>query len=234
MSVLEAMSCNLPVISTRFGALTRVFSEDNGLFFVGNNEFDQIIKKIKNDNIEIKTREKFSFIPGMISLKISMIFTKMYTTKRYEDIMAKNLKIKNRFICFTGIDGSGKTTACKMSIKMLEKKGMKYDYVYCGWRRFNSLFLVPFVTLLRRSNTLVSNNSGNKKLNYLKNRFPALFQNVVLADYFLSIIFNIKIPLMLGRNIVCDRYVYDVIIGLGIDLGYPDKKIMKILKIFCI
>lgn len=146
--------------------------------------------------------------------------------------MAKNLKIKNRFICFTGIDGSGKTTACKMSIKMLEKKGMKYDYVYCGWRRFNSLFLVPFVTLLRRSNTLVSNNSGNKKLNYLKNRFPALFQNVVLADYFLSIIFNIKIPLMLGRNIVCDRYVYDVIIGLGIDLGYPDKKIMKILKNF--
>jgi glycosyltransferase involved in cell wall biosynthesis len=34
LSVLEAMACNLPIVTTRFGALPRLFVEDNGLFFV--------------------------------------------------------------------------------------------------------------------------------------------------------------------------------------------------------
>jgi glycosyltransferase involved in cell wall biosynthesis len=59
LSVLEAMSCNLPVISTRFGALNRVFEEGNGLIFADKEEdFLQGIEKIKNGNMEIRTREK--------------------------------------------------------------------------------------------------------------------------------------------------------------------------------
>ena len=38
LSVLEAMSCNLPVITTRFGALPRAFEAGGGLIFAEGEE----------------------------------------------------------------------------------------------------------------------------------------------------------------------------------------------------
>jgi glycosyltransferase involved in cell wall biosynthesis len=59
MSILEAMSCNLPVITTKFGALPRIFEEGEGLIFVEKEEdFFEVIGKIKNNDMGIKTRGK--------------------------------------------------------------------------------------------------------------------------------------------------------------------------------
>ena len=59
LSVLEAMSCNLPVITTKFGALPRIFKEDNGLIFAETEgDFIYGLKEIKNGDIEVRTREK--------------------------------------------------------------------------------------------------------------------------------------------------------------------------------
>lgn len=58
LSVLEAMAHNLPVITTRFGALPRMFKEGDGLFFVEKErDFFDALNEIKN-NINPKTREK--------------------------------------------------------------------------------------------------------------------------------------------------------------------------------
>lgn len=58
LSVLEAMSCNLPIISTRFGALPRVFKEGDGLFFVEKEkDFFMALGEVKN-GVKVKTREK--------------------------------------------------------------------------------------------------------------------------------------------------------------------------------
>ncbi|MDO8726850.1 MAG: glycosyltransferase family 4 protein [Candidatus Methanoperedens sp.] len=59
LSILEAMSCNLPVITTKFGALERIFTRGDGLFFVNSeNEFQNVLYDITSNSVNIQTRNK--------------------------------------------------------------------------------------------------------------------------------------------------------------------------------
>jgi glycosyltransferase involved in cell wall biosynthesis len=59
LSVLESMACNLPVITTKFGGITKVFESGGGLFFTENiDDTYKAIDMIKTQKIEITTREK--------------------------------------------------------------------------------------------------------------------------------------------------------------------------------
>ena len=59
LSVMEAMACNLPVITTKFEGLNRCFIEGNGLIFANNVKiFYKKLEKIKKNSSKIKTQEK--------------------------------------------------------------------------------------------------------------------------------------------------------------------------------
>jgi len=79
LSVMEAMSCNLPVISTRFGALPRVFDEGDGLFFAERDEdFFRGLRAIKDGTV-IRTREKVTpYSWGNIAGRLEQIYSEMW------------------------------------------------------------------------------------------------------------------------------------------------------------
>jgi len=57
LSVIEAMSCNLRVISTPFEALPELFTPGEGLIFVEENEIPNMAQYIRN-KVSVKTRKK--------------------------------------------------------------------------------------------------------------------------------------------------------------------------------
>lgn len=59
LSILEAMSCNMPVISTPFAALPRLFDAGDGLSFAEKEEeFTEMLDHVKGGRIKPRTREK--------------------------------------------------------------------------------------------------------------------------------------------------------------------------------
>lgn len=80
LSVLEAMSCNLPVISTRYGALSRLFQQGDGLIFIDEEtEIQESILKIKNRSIKINTRDKVKSLSwSNVANNISEIYEDIY------------------------------------------------------------------------------------------------------------------------------------------------------------
>ena len=145
------------------------------------------------------------------------------------------MKTKGFLICFTGIDGTGKTTLSKELVELLNEKGIKCKYVYA---RLNPFILKPFILLgglvfLRRGE--ISENyfeySNTKRRAIEKYSFLSrIYQQILLFDYVLQIFFKVKLPLIFGKNIVCDRYIYDTVItDLSVDMNYSKDKTMCLL-----
>jgi dTMP kinase len=142
---------------------------------------------------------------------------------------------QGNFICIIGIDGSGKTTQAKKLQENLSNLGFDCRYVY---GRIIPIFPRPFMFLgrkifLRNSNiyTDFDQYSVKKKRVFSNTLLSALYQNFLLADYLIQVIIKIQLPLILGKTLVSDRYVYDTIItDLSIDLDYSDEKIKSMIS----
>ena len=150
-----------------------------------------------------------------------------------------NTDVKKRrgvFICFTGIDGSGKTTLAKSLVDAMEQKGVEAKYVY---NRYTPVILRPLMLVGRwlflRGKDIFENYedyADAKKSASKKHPFWAtLYQRILLFDYFFQILFKIKLPLLFGKTIVCDRYIYDTAItDLSVDMNYSKDKAVNLLN----
>lgn len=142
------------------------------------------------------------------------------------------MKYKGLFICFTGVDGSGKTTQAKKLVKNLEKNGIKFEYVYA---RSRPIIFKPFLVIankifIDKNHSKNYDKRTNEKKNALKNHgtLSKVFYKIMIFDYYIQLFYKIKIPLLMGRNIICDRYVYDTIItDISIDMSYSKDEIIK-------
>ena len=146
---------------------------------------------------------------------------------------AQNRK-KNLLICVCGIDGSGKTTLAKRLIASLRRHGVPTVYAWGSHQQFISRPLVALAQAIflprkkREKNYREYERSISRSL---KNPIlSALYRGLVLMEYYVQMLWKVKLPLLLGKNVVVDRYVYDFAINLGIQLGSSDEELKQRLR----
>ena len=124
------------------------------------------------------------------------------------------------FVCFTGVDGSGKTTLARHLEKHLKDSKKSCKYIWCGWKGFESFLFKPIASIIRR-------NSGNKPISTysLENNF--LFDYIAWLDYSLRVFPRLFLAIHMYNLVILDRYVYDVVVNFSLNSKKDSKKLLK-------
>ena len=143
---------------------------------------------------------------------------------------------KGYLVCFTGIDGSGKTTLAKSLVRSLKSRGIASVYVY---GRVKPVMLRPFVwfgrlVFMRGKDMFDDYTEYSKTKRRAIRKHHALFGLyccTLWIDYVIQISFKVCLPLLHRQIVVCDRYVYDTVItDLATDMDYSTEQIVSQLR----
>jgi len=132
-------------------------------------------------------------------------------------------KIARLLITFSGVDGSGKSSLAQALIEQLSNEGVKTEYLW--WFSANDSFLgkVAGSVVQKFAKPTESNADGFPKVG----RVRALYQLLVLTDFLL----HVWSSSIVGKNLVCDRYVYDIAVFFATELHYSESKAKNLIRL---
>ena len=130
---------------------------------------------------------------------------------------------KGAFICFTGMDGTGKTTLAKSLEESIKNSGISCKYIWGGWRGFESFLFSPIAKIIRNNRE----SKGGACMRGASIQNNLLFTYAAWLDYFLRIFPNLLISLYKYDLIILDRYIYDVAIGFSINTDREGKELLR-------
>ncbi|RLI46590.1 hypothetical protein DRO69_02715 [Candidatus Bathyarchaeota archaeon] len=141
--------------------------------------------------------------------------------------------MRSILICFIGIDGSGKTTLCRLLVNELRKRKIRSRYVY---GRFLPKIMAPVfraVSLVKIANSDQTAKGVEKQRQILRNpTISHIYAVGVLIDQILQILLKICIPSFFRREVVvCDRWIFDtILLDIGVPCGYNDKRVIQFIR----
>lgn len=144
---------------------------------------------------------------------------------------------RGKIICFTGIDGSGKTTLAKYLTDELHRRGVDTRYVY---GRYQPAALRPLMYLgkllfFRKKDMFqdYSSYAGSKKEAAKEHTLLArLYQRLLFWEYALQLTLRVSLPVtLLNRTLVCDRYIIDTVVtDLAVDFHYSEEEVEEVIR----
>jgi dTMP kinase len=133
---------------------------------------------------------------------------------------------KSHLICFTGVDGSGKTSHAKALLGYLETKGYACKYVWGASRPVFSYLFFAFARVFGFWKE-TKKDAYTDPLEYADRRLIKILAPVwhlfLFVDFQLRTSFRIRYSLMSGKTVVCDRYFYDMLTDLSVTEKSSDE-----------
>ena len=185
--------------------------------------------QIPESNIEMPF--KFSFLKSKILYyrKIRKDEERGWKTKMRDSLktllwgMELKMKIHSqlpRFIAFSGLDGSGKTTHAKILLKAFQDCGIRTQYV---WSRLGSSYLSNLLIkigkflfkVFHRMNDSSKDKSEMRKIYLQRGWARSLWLIAVFCELTIQYLFKVRLPLLLGKVVICDRYLLDAFAELA-------------------
>ncbi|OGP74500.1 MAG: hypothetical protein A2Y80_07945 [Deltaproteobacteria bacterium RBG_13_58_19] len=142
--------------------------------------------------------------------------------------------MRGKFICLMGLDGSGKTTLVKETIRRFKARGVDFQYV---WGAYELNLLRPLVVWGKK--ILLKDRQPETYQDYLaslhtvgENRFLSMgYQAAVLLEYLVQILCKVWLPYMRGRNIISDRYIFDTLINTKVNLHLTEAAMFRMMRV---
>ncbi len=166
---------------------------------------------------------------------------KQLSIRIYKSISLR-LPCRNKpfLISFSGIDGSGKTSYAKALEKAFQACCIETCYYWnkIGNPKMYRLFSSVGKVLFRQDNSFknIQNWSIKDKIDFFakKSLIRYLWMYLNMITLWIEYLFKVKLPLLLRKVVICDRYIYDALVDIDTFSPLSNKDINKvaITKIF--
>ena len=136
-----------------------------------------------------------------------------------------SMRRRGLLIALSGIDGSGKTTQIKLLQNQLKQNGTRTLKMWSRWRPLLSL---PLLRVLRRTRQVRVHHADFLTIvefhNPKNESIASLWCFTTQLENFLKTSLKLVFPLLLGRAVICDRYVLDLLVDGISDLHDPTTR----------
>jgi thymidylate kinase len=136
--------------------------------------------------------------------------------------MQRRIGSRYKIICFSGIDGSGKSAHARRLFYELEAAGVKCKYKWLRSPHLLTFFPMAFYKLRdskEKRDSTTSGRDGSVKSRIKANRFIATaWALIVFVDSFLSMVTNVYLPALFSYTLILDRFAIDTLLDVAISL----------------
>lgn len=143
-------------------------------------------------------------------------------------------------ICFVGNDGSGKSTLARATLEEMRGRGERWRYC---WGGYTLILLWPAVMAFKKFGMSQSPQGDgytvyHNKLQRLRKKklLYGIYRSLMTVDHMFQLVVKVTLPLRLGRNILCDRYIYDTAVALASNYRMTFEEYDRIIRrylLFC-
>jgi len=129
---------------------------------------------------------------------------------------------RRMFVCFSGIDGTGKTTNTTELVRRFKDMRIPSQYTYGLWSPKISYPVMGALYVLK----------GWRRKDYKKSKvMKKMWNYLVILDYIYIYLTRMWYPRLLGKTLFCDKYTYDLIAMLMHDGLYNERASKILLKL---